>query len=332
MSRTTGMVPDEYMIELSITMESLDGKALPQTSPGKTAYTLTWGPQIGPEFTKLDGRYEIRDFVSWGPDPRSGKMKRVTHKARNNAVQITNTIVWGGVVGKYFAVLMSPGSGESTITWDSRPVDSQSQPSRMQISRPVRRQSVINDRYDFYIGPLDNDQLSRYDNASDNAYGLSGMYLKNAQRSSAILGWLQTLLRLCLEMFYRLIPNYGIAIILLTILVKIILFPLTRKSYESTGKMQLLQPKIKEIQERHKNDQRKLNEKLAELYKKEGINPMGGCLPMLLQLPIFLALYGLLNRYFPLRGAIFIPGWITDLSAPDLIWKEFDTPHQSFDH
>ena len=83
--------------------------------------------------------------------------------------------------------------------------------------------------------------------------------------------------------------------------------------------MQAIQPKIKALQEQYKDDPQKLNAKTAELYKAEGVNPMGGCLPMLFQFPIFIALYGLLNRYFPLRGAAFIPGWITDLSAPEHI-------------
>jgi YidC/Oxa1 family membrane protein insertase len=83
--------------------------------------------------------------------------------------------------------------------------------------------------------------------------------------------------------------------------------------------MQSIQPKIKEIQAKYKNDPNKLNKETAALYKAEGVNPMGGCLPLVIQMPIFFALYGLLNKYFDLRGAVFIPGWITDLSAPESI-------------
>ncbi|TVQ17189.1 MAG: membrane protein insertase YidC, partial [Spirochaetaceae bacterium] len=93
----------------------------------------------------------------------------------------------------------------------------------------------------------------------------------------------------------------------------------THKSYESNARMQAVQPKMAEIRERHKDNQQKQNEEMAKLYKKEGVNPLGGCLPMLAQFPFFLAMYGLFNNHFDLRGAVFIPGWISDLSAPDVL-------------
>jgi YidC/Oxa1 family membrane protein insertase len=117
----------------------------------------------------------------------------------------------------------------------------------------------------------------------------------------------------------RVVPNYGVAIIILTIIVKGALWPLTRKSYESNARMQAVQPKMAEIKEKFKDNQQKQNEEMAKLYKKEGVNPLGGCLPLLAQFPFFLAMYGLFNNHFDLRGATFIPGWISDLSAPDVI-------------
>ncbi len=111
------------------------------------------------------------------------------------------------------------------------------------------------------------------------------------------------------------------AIIFLTILVKLILFPLTKKSSESTLRMQELAPKIKEIQEKYKDNPNKMNLEMAEFYKKEGYNPLSGCLPMLLQIPIFFAMYNLFNNHFDLRGAMFIPGWIPDLSRPESVYS-----------
>jgi YidC/Oxa1 family membrane protein insertase len=115
------------------------------------------------------------------------------------------------------------------------------------------------------------------------------------------------------------VPNYGIAIIILTILVKALLFPLTHKSYESTAKMQELSPKMQEVREKYKDNPQKMNAEMANMYKKEGVNPLGGCLPLMLQLPFFIAMFGLFNNHFDLRGATFIPGWINDLSAPESI-------------
>jgi YidC/Oxa1 family membrane protein insertase len=85
--------------------------------------------------------------------------------------------------------------------------------------------------------------------------------------------------------------------------------------------MQALSPKIKEIQDKFKDNPNKMNVEMAELYKKEGYNPLSGCLPMLLQIPIFFAMYNLFNNHLDLRGALFIPGWIPDLSVPESIWN-----------
>ncbi len=85
--------------------------------------------------------------------------------------------------------------------------------------------------------------------------------------------------------------------------------------------MQTLSPKIKELQTKYKDNPQKMNAEMAELYKKEGYNPLSGCLPMLLQIPIFFAMYNLFNSHFDLRGAMFIPGWIPDLSLPEAIWN-----------
>jgi len=124
-----------------------------------------------------------------------------------------------------------------------------------------------------------------------------------------------------LQYFYELFNNYGWAIIFVTIIVKIIFFPLTHKSFKSMKGMQKVQPYVKVIQERHKNDRQKMNEEMIELYKKHKVNPLGGCLPMLLQIPVFIALYHALFFSIELRGAPFI-GWIDDLSVADpyYIW------------
>jgi YidC/Oxa1 family membrane protein insertase len=117
------------------------------------------------------------------------------------------------------------------------------------------------------------------------------------------------------------IPNYGVAIILLTLLVKVIMFPLTKKSSDASLRMQSLSPKIKELQEKYKDNPQRMNAEMSALYKKEGYNPLSGCLPMIIQMPIFFAMYNLFNTHFDLRGAMFIPGWIPDLSLPEAIWN-----------
>jgi YidC/Oxa1 family membrane protein insertase len=138
--------------------------------------------------------------------------------------------------------------------------------------------------------------------------------------TGSILGWLEWILKRMLVLFHSLIPNWGVAILILTIVIKVVLYPFTHKSYQSTSKMQALAPKINELKAKYKDNPTKMNQEMANIYKSEGVNPLGGCLPLLLQMPIFIALYGLLNKHFDLRGAVFIPGWITDLSGPETIF------------
>ncbi len=122
---------------------------------------------------------------------------------------------------------------------------------------------------------------------------------------------------LMLDYFYSLIGNFGLAILLLTIIIKAILFPLANKSYVAMAQMKQLMPKMQEIRERYEDDDKvKMNQEIIQLYKKEGVNPASGCLPMLIQLPIFFALYKVLFVTIEMRHAPFY-GWIDDLSAKD---------------
>ena len=116
---------------------------------------------------------------------------------------------------------------------------------------------------------------------------------------------------------HGLIGNWGWAIILFTLLVKLILFPLSYKGMMSMQKLKDLAPKIKEMKEKHKGDPAKMNAQMMEMYKKNGANPMGGCLPMLLQIPVFFALYRVLLNADELQGAVWIHGWIENLAIAD---------------
>lgn len=119
---------------------------------------------------------------------------------------------------------------------------------------------------------------------------------------------------------YGVIPNYGVAIIILTVFTKIILWPLGTKSYKSMAQMKKIQPLMMEIREKHKNDKKRMNEEVMGLYKTYKVNPVGGCLPMFLQIPVFFALYRMLYEAIELRHAPFF-GWITDLAAPDRLFR-----------
>jgi len=122
------------------------------------------------------------------------------------------------------------------------------------------------------------------------------------------------------------ISNYGVAIIILTLFTKIILWPLGNKSYKSMAEMKKIQPLMAEIKEKHGGDKRKMNEEMVALYKTYKVNPLGGCLPMVVQIPVFFALYRMLYEAIELRHAPFV-GWINDLSAPDRLLRfDFSIP------
>ena len=119
---------------------------------------------------------------------------------------------------------------------------------------------------------------------------------------------------------YEIIPNYGVLLIVFSILVKVVLHPLTRKSYKSTKEMQAIQPLVAELKNKHKGDSQKLNQETMKLYKEHGVNPLGGCLPMLLQMPILFSLFSVFRSTIEFRGAPFVL-WITDLSQPDQLFN-----------
>jgi YidC/Oxa1 family membrane protein insertase len=122
-----------------------------------------------------------------------------------------------------------------------------------------------------------------------------------------------------MNFIFSLIPNYGVAIIILTIVTKVVLWPLGNKSYKSMNEMKRLQPLMAEIREKYKNDKKMMNQETMALYRTYKVNPMGGCLPMVLQIPVFFALYRMLYQAIELRHAPFI-FWINDLSAPDRLF------------
>jgi YidC/Oxa1 family membrane protein insertase len=234
--------------------------------------------------------------------------------------QLETLVKWAAISGKYFAAIAVPDSTQYLITYDTRPMEGLNEQSSIYFSRPEIKSSRNVDTFRFFIGPKKLDVLRRYNDPEKNAYNLSDMEFDEIASRSVLIGWLVEILKFFLELFHRLIPNYGVAIILVTVLLKVLLFPLTRKSYESTARMQTLQPKMNELREKYKGNPQKLNQEMAAMYKKEGVSPLGGCLPMLLQFPILIAFYSLLNTHFALRGAVFIPGWINDLSAPEAIF------------
>ncbi|MDE0026091.1 MAG: membrane protein insertase YidC [Spirochaetaceae bacterium] len=311
LAKTYTFPPNSYLFELEIDIEN-SANALPALNFQGSSYTLGIGPQIGPEYETLDGRNEFRNFRNYvDGKARNQRMRREAVLAEAKRVN------WTAIAGKYFAIIAVPDATLYTITYDKRKDPELGERTALYFSRPLITSSRNSDTFRFYAGPLKREILNRYNNAAADPFAIGNYHFEEAARTNPIIGWLANILRFFLDFFYRLIPNYGVAIILLTVLIKILFFPLTQKSFESTSKMSMLGPKIEEIKKKYQGKPEKLNQEMMALYRKEGVNPVGGCLPLLLQMPIFFALFELLNNAFDLRGAPFISPWIGDLSAPE---------------
>ena len=312
-------LPNDYMFELAVSIsgdENMQGLNF-----DNAGYTIRTLPQLGPDWDPKADRYEYRTFFSY----INGKKKDVTLKA-NQTKMMTDTVPWAGISGKYFSLVVIPSVPAQQILYSSAQTNADMmQDGQLFLSRPVIAGNKVTDVYRIYIGPCSENILSTYNIPSKNAYGYDNLRIDTVAASSGIWRPLEVLLKWLLQFFYKLIPNWGVSIILVTILIKVIFFPLTKKSSESTQQMQKMQPKIQELQAKYKGKPQKLNEEMAKLYKEAGYNPLSGCLPLLVQLPILFAMYRLFNNYFEFRGAMFIPHWIPDLSVGDSIWQ-FSSP------
>jgi YidC/Oxa1 family membrane protein insertase len=216
-------------------------------------------------------------------------------------------IDWAGVQATYFLSALVPDSptqanarfstiDPGTVSEVQVFYDPVQLPPGQRVSRELR----------LYAGPKEQERLEAAGASLEGSISLGWSVIAPLARG---FGWL-------LQALYSIIPNYGIAIILLTLGVRIVTTPLTVKQMKSMERLRRIQPQMKALQEKHADDRQKQSEELMALYKREGVNPLGGCFPMLLQLPVFIGLFYALRSSIHLRQAPFF-GWIDDLSAPD---------------
>ncbi len=301
----------DYAFKLDVSVSSKENNML--LDLGGFAYTLRTAPQIGPAFSKKD-RYEVRQFLALNGS------KKVRKSIGDKFYDLAN-LQWAGVGGKYFTMLVKPVSMENMST-NVKVVNKSSNADNAQIylSRKTITEKTVNDTYYVYVGPRQESELIKYNDKAKNVWSLSNVKFNMALSTSGFLSGIEVVLKWSLEKINIPVRNWGISIIILTILLKLLLFPLNRKQAMGTLKMQALQPRMKELQDKYKNDQQKLGLEMQKLYKQVGYNPMSGCLPMIAQMLILFSLYNVFNNYFEFRGAGFIKGWIDDLSVGDTIF------------
>jgi len=214
---------------------------------------------------------------------------------------------WIAARTKYFTIAVCETGNQLTQNFTAAPADETGNPSFVIDSWDSNPSFNWSQSFIIYAGPADYDILKSYEISR----------LEHIpERGPSWLRWLANAIAWLLKLLHSFIPNYGVVIIIFSVLLKIILYPLTHKSMDANLKMQRIQPQVQQIQAQYKNDPKTMQAELSKLYKETGASPLSGCLPLLLQMPIFFALYSVLRYTIDMRHAQFV-GWLKDLSEPD---------------
>ncbi len=323
--------PGSYHLECELSLENLTDDDL------ATRLTLHGPVGVKREGLRIDLRKVIGGFVV-----EEGKIEaaKLDMKALKKALgpgemellhkNASARFIWAAVVNKYFAAILRPvpEAGKSYCDWlggkegiyfgpDLRVEEDETLGLQLQI-RPSKLEARSKQSFNFqlYLGPKDkglfdkNDLYNRlgFVHAIDLQMCCGSLFQPLSFGILSLMKWM-----------YVIIPNYGLVIIILVLLVRLALHPITKSSQVSMMRMTKLAPKAEEIKQKYGNNKAEMQKHLMALYKEQGASPILGLLPMMLQMPIWIALYGAISSSIALRGAPFLPFWITDLSAPDAL-------------
>lgn len=293
--------PDSYDIDVNLLLENTGKNTINLPN-----YNISAGTILPVEETeKKQAAMYLGGITLMDGKPARTKFGKPGFRTIN-----TGKVFWSGIKNKYFAIILKPKTpGISSIVSEYQKNGEKgiwAQITMPQIS--INPGGKAEESFTMYAGPKKYEILKSLGADMDEIMDF-GMF---APISKATL--------FVLNLFYKLIPNYGIAIILLTILVRFILYPFTMKSYKSMREMHKLQPHIQELQKKYKDDPKRMQKEMMLLYKEHKVNPFSGCFIMILQMPVLIALFTTLRSAIELRGAPFIL-WIKDLSEPDAIFR-----------
>ena len=301
---------DSYMLQNELSFVNMDG-IIPRNV---SMFDIDWSviiPRLEKGY-KNEKQYSKLDYYFTG-DKKSEEIGR----GRDAAKRIDTKVKWFAFQQQFFSAIMTSGAEFASADLDVK-YFAEDDPSRNLMACSAKLRSDFNAGsanvtvpYTFYFGPNDYSGLKAYDQKYEKIIPLGGW----------MVGWFSRLVIIpCFDFLGKFISNYGLVILLMTLLIKLIISPLTIKSYKSSAKMQVIKPEVDKLNQKYPNekDAMKKQQAMMDLYQKAGISPMGGCLPMLLQMPILFAMF----RFFPasieLRQQKFL--WADDLSAYDSIW------------
>lgn len=294
------------VIDTLVTLTNLS--AYDKHFPIEFSYRMDYDP---------NAKYDLHfvEAITGGEKIQTAKWDKVEKKGFFSS----KPVAWAGFAKKYYIVAVKP-------EWKIIAAEARAQAGTPTLNGLLRMEPVTlgagetqSRKFLVYAGP------QHYQSLKATGAGFEDYF------SRGFLGVFKLWLMLALNFLNGFVHNYGWAIILLTVLIKILFAPVTHISFESQRKMQAIQPKMKALQERYKGNNEKLHKETMELFKRNRVNPMAGCLPMLIQMPVLIAMYHLLSEAIELQGAPFI-GWIQDLSAPDrLFMLPFTVPFLGWD-
>lgn len=294
--KTLTFYPGRFVIDIDVDITEISNNTLANN------FSIEWVGGIPP--TEKDSVTEATYFYSYLY--QGGELLDVKvgdgETFRNDYKGATD---WIATRSKYFVVCLFDDSKEQFLSSGISAIFKEKE--LYNISAQMQSNKVAN--VSLYLGPLEYDRIKSLGINLELIMDFGWAIIRPISKS--VLWVLKTM--------NVAIPNYGIILIIFSILVKLLVYPLTKRSYQSTQAMQSIQPEVNALREKYKNNATKLNQATMELYKKKGVNPLGTCFPMLLQMPLLFALFTVFRSTIELRGEPFV-FWIKDLSAPDILF------------
>ncbi len=277
------------------------------SAPVSLQYEIFAGSRIPPRHS-IDAQYIETNFYS--ASSGKAKLRHIKETGRGKEVKSEESLEWLALKDRHFSVILKP-KGPAAFTGLVRGLGDHKMSASL-VSTPALLPAGGSLKQEFlvYIGP------NRFEDLQPLGLDALVNFGKLDGIGKVLVG--------ALELLNKLFKNYGLSIIALTAAINLLLFPLTRQSMMSMKRMQLIQPQMNKLREQHKKNPEKLNREMMELYKRHKVNPFGGCLPMILQMPVFMALYVALSKSVALIDAKFL--WVTDLSSPDRVLLPFSLP------
>ena len=313
--KTYQFIDDENLFKLTVDISNSKNIPINFDNSG-ISFSIAWGPRLGVDKDKpYNNRYDMFTYL------KNSELKKVLindKMVKDSKINFATKTkegneYWLSCNNHYFTTIIYPDNQNYKFLFDYR--KSSNNTYYGGLSRDTIDKSVLKSEFYVYVGPKLGSVLNKYNNFEKENFSLKETKFSAIDASTFF--YIDKLLTYPLNWIFLLVKNYGIAIIIFTILIKLLMSPLTHQSMVSQEKMSKLQPKMKVLQEKYKDKPEVLNRETMNLYKKEGINPLSGCLPLVLQMPILFAMYGLIDNMFQLKGESFL--WINDLALPDSV-------------